>query len=317
MKEFVLNNIDSKYSLELYKKIKKKFKVINILNSRSKVLKAVVKCKYLISGGRIKIDREIIDAAKNLKLVISPSTGTDHLDLDYLKVKKIKVVHIAKNYKLLNKFSATSELSFALLLSLLRDLNVASEQVGQGNWPRDKFIGYQLKQKTLGILGLGRLGKMSARIGIGFDMKIIAHDIDKKKMHKVKMVGLNKLFKTSDVIFIHIHLNKKTENLVNYNLMKKMKKNSYLINTSRGKIINEKDLIKALNKKIFLGAGIDVLDGEWLGKKNLQKHILVKYSKKNKNLLITPHIGGSTIESIKIARDYAYDYLLKYSKKKQ
>ena len=316
MKEFVLNNIDPKYSLDSYKKIKKKFNVITILNSKKKILKAIVKCKYFISGGRIKIDKKLIDVAKNLKLILSPSTGTDHLDLDYLKLKKIKVVHIAKNYKLLSKFSATSELSFALLLSLIRDLNTASEQVGLGNWPRDKFVGYQLKGKTLGILGLGRLGKMSARIGIGFDMKIIAHDIKKKKMRKVQMVGLNKLFKTADIIFIHIHLNRKTENLVNYDLMKKMKKKAYLINTSRGKIINEKDLVKALRNKIFLGAGIDVLDGEWLSKTDLKKHILVKYSKENKNLFITPHIGGSTEESIKIARDHVFAQLLKYSKKK-
>jgi len=142
-------------------------------------------------------------------------------------------------------------------------------------------------------------------------MKVVAHDNKKKKVKGVKNVTLNKLLKISDVIFIHVHLNNLTENMINLKALKKMKKNTILINTSRGKIINEKDLLYALKKKLIAGAGLDVIDGEWLEKKKLSKHPLIKYSKISNNLIISAHIGGSTHESIKMARDYIFNYLLR------
>ena len=134
-------------------------------------------------------------------------------------------------------------------------------------------------------------------------MKVIANDIRKIKSTKnIKMVNLDKLAQSSDVVTLHLHLNKNTENLINTDFFKKMKVNSIIINTSRGKIINENALLEALKNKRILGAGLDVIDGEWLLKKNRAKHPLIEYAKKNDNLLITPHIGGATKESIQNAR---------------
>lgn len=310
MKIKVLNTVDPIYSKIELNKLKKYCQIKTILNSRKDALRYSKDSKVIIAGGRIKIDKELINSAKYLKLVLSPSTGTDHLDLDNLRKKKIKVVHIAKKFGLINKFTATSELGFCLLLSIIRGMISSFNDAKKGIWSRDANVGFQLKDKTIGIIGLGRLGKISAKIANGFQMKVIAHDTKKIKVKGVKNVTLNKLLKISDVIFIHVHLNRSTENMINLKALKKMKKNAILINTSRGKIINEKDLLYALKKKLVAGAGLDVIDGEWLDKKKLSKHPLIKYSKANDNLIISAHIGGSTLESIKMARDYVFNYLL-------
>jgi phosphoglycerate dehydrogenase-like enzyme len=317
MKIKVLNTVDPFYSKAELEKLKKYCQIKTILNSRKEALKYARESKVILAGGRIKIDKELINNAKNLKLVLSPSTGTDHLDLDILRRKKIKVVHIARKFGLINKFTATSELSFCLLLSIIRKAVTSFNDAKKGIWSRDANVGFQLKDKTIGIIGLGRLGKISAKIANGFQMKVVAHDIKKIKLREVKNVTFNKLLKISDVIFVHVHLNKSTENLINLEAFKKMKKNTILINSSRGKIINEKDLLYALKNKLIAGAGLDVIDGEWLERKSLSQHPLIKYSKSYNNLMITAHIGGSTYESIKMARDYVFNYLLRSIQKKK
>ena len=317
MKIKVLNTVDPIYSKAELKKLKKFCEIKTELHSRKKALKYARDSKVILAGGRIEIDNEFLKNAKKLKLILSPSTGTDHLALSTIRKRKIKVLHIAKKFQLIKKFTATSELSFCLLLSILRKVFKSFNDVKKGIWSRDKNVGFQLKDKTIGILGLGRLGKISAKIASGFQMNVIAHDIKKAKVRGVKNVTFNELFKFSDVVFVHIHLNKSTENLINMEVLRKMKKNSILINASRGKIINEKDLLYALKNKIIAGAGLDVIDGEWLERKKLSKHPLIRYSKNHDNLIITAHIGGSTYESIKIARDYVFNHLLHLIKKKK
>ncbi len=315
MKIKVLNTVDPSYSTSKLKILKKYCFIKTILSSRPRAINFAKTSNIIIAGGRIKLDREFIENCKNLKLILSPSTGTDHLCLKTIKKNKIKLIHIGKNLKLINNFTATSEMSFALLLTLIRKIMPSVRDVNKGIWSRDKNSGFQLKNKTLGILGLGRLGKISAKIAKGFQMKILANDIKKIKYPGVKNVSFNNLFKNSDIIFLHVHLNSSTENLINKKVFKIMKRNAILINTCRGKIIKEKDLLSALKNKLISGAALDVIDGEWLSKKNLIRHPLIQYAKKNNNLIITPHIAGSTYESIKIARDYIFDLLLKFLKK--
>ena len=144
-------------------------------------------------------------------------------------------------------------------------------------------------------------------------MNVIANDIVKTKAN-IKFVSLNKLLKLSDFIFIHVHLTKNSLNLINKNNIKFMKRNSILINTSIGKIINEKDLLDALKNKKIRAAGLDVIDGEWLDRKKLLKHPLIRYMKNNNNLLIVPHIGGASVESIDGARIFIMKKIIKLLK---
>ena len=313
----VLSSVNLDFDDDILEILKKKVNLEFSINSKKKTLKKIVDADVYIASAAISLNKEDIRIAKNLKIILSPSTGTDHIDTNEVKKKNIKFFHIAKERKLLDSFTATSELVFGLILNLNRKIIPASIDAKKGKWSREKFSGFQLKDKTLGIIGLGRLGKITAKIANGFSMNVIGHDIKKKKLNNVKTVSLNYLFKKSDIISIHIHLNKNNEKFINKNNLSLMKKNSIMINTSRGKIINENDLKHFLVKNKNFNVGLDVIDGEWLANKKLLQHKLIRYSKNNKNLLIVPHIGGSTSESIYGARIFMIKKLLNLIKNKK
>ena len=297
----ILNTLDVSGVPEM-DRIFNKHQLINIKPERDIAIKEIVDSDAYLASAAIQIDEDFLKHANNLKIIGSPSTGTDHMDLNLIKNKGICCYDISKEFDLINSFTATSELVFTLLLSFIRKIIPASQDANNGIWAREKYSGVQLLNKTFGIIGLGRLGKISAKIAKGFGMNIIAYDTNEKNVNGVQMVDLDYLSRKSDFISIHVHLNSSTENLINLDLFKKMKETTIIINTSRGKIINEKDLILALKNNLISGACLDVIDGEWLTKKELYEHPLVKYSRINDNLLLTPHIGGATEESIYGAR---------------
>ena len=298
----ILNTLDVSDIPEFGYIFNKIGKLINIEADRNKVLKEIIDADVYLASASIKIDDEFLNNAHKLKVIGSPSTGTDHMNLELVNNKGIVCFDISKEFELINSFTATSELVFTLLLALLRKLVTAIGDTEKGIWSREKHSGLQLYGKNFGIIGLGRLGNISARIAKGFGMNVLAYDINDKNKKNIKMVDLNTLAKESDFVSIHVHLNETTEGMINKNFFSKMKSSAIIINTSRGKIINETDLLDALNKKLIAAAGLDVIDGEWLSKNELYNHPLIKYSRHNNNLLITPHIGGSTKESIKGAR---------------
>ncbi len=310
-----LNTLDIS-NIKNFNNIFKKVSVIkNIKPDREKVLKEIKEADAYLASASIQIDKEFLIKAENLKVIGSPSTGVDHMNINLIKKKKIKCFDISKEFKLINSFTATSELAFGLILALNRKIVSSSMEASTGKWGREHYQGNQLYGKTLGIIGLGRLGKISARIGKGFGMKVIANDIKNISFNKIKLVSLKKLAVLSDIILIHVHLNKETENLIDKNFFNQMKKNAIIINTARGKIINEKDLLNALRRKKIAGAGLDVIDGEWLTDDKRSEHDLIKYTKKNSNLIITPHIGGSTKESIEDSRIFMAKKIVSYLKK--
>lgn len=308
----ILSSIDLSMIGKELSFLKKKANLKYSLKSKNQTYKKIKNAKIYIASAKVKVDKKFLQNSNKLKLILSPSTGTDHLNMEEIKRRKIKCIHIAKERKLLNTFTATSELVFALLLMMNRSLVKNYFSAISGNWIRDKYPAVQLYNKTLGIIGLGRLGKITAKIGNGFGMKILGHDVNKKiRLNKVKNVSLANLLTKSDVISIHIHLNKKNENFINRKKILMMKNDAILINTSRGKIINEKDLLYFLKLRKKFKVALDVIDGEWLSKKKLKKHKLIQYAKKNQNLVIVPHIGGATKESIYGARSFIINKLKK------
>ena len=311
MKPVLLSSLDINCTGRILNKLKKNFKTIVITNSSLKFDKFISTCDIYLASAAIRVDKDFLKKATKLKVILSPSTGVDHLDINEIRKKNIKLITITKEIKLLETFSATSEIAFALILNLYRNIIPANKSALNGIWAREKFSGRQLLGKTIGILGLGRLGAITARIALGFGMKVVAYDIKKKNIKGVKMLSMNKLFKMSDIVSVHVHLNSKTAGLIDRKFLTAMKKNSILINTSRGAIINDKDLLYVLKRKIIAGAGLDIINGEWLSKKELLEHKLINYAQKNNNLIILPHIGGSTIESIEGARIFICNKLLK------
>ena len=239
------------------------------------------------------IGRELIDCAKNLKAISTYSVGFDHIDTEYAKKRKIRVGYTPEVLT-----GATADLAFSLMLDLMRRVSEGDRTIRNGKWKEIygayDYVGTDLQDKTLGIFGMGRIGSALAKRAKSFDMNIIYHNRNKVSKTKEKTLGVKyvtfeKLLAQSDVISIHVPHSKQTDQLFDKKILKKMKNSSFLINTARGKIINENHLIEALKNRIIAGAGLDVFESEPIGK----RHPLTKID----NVVLAPHIGSSTKET--------------------
>jgi D-3-phosphoglycerate dehydrogenase / 2-oxoglutarate reductase len=298
----ILNSLDLSGAPEAATALSAVGNLVNVEPERDLVLASLEDIDAYLASVKIRVDKEFLDLSPKLKLIGSPHTGTDHMDLEEIQRRGIELFTISKETRLLEEFTATSELTFGLLLSLIRKIPQASEATKRGDWARENFSGFQLFGKTLGILGLGRLGKISARIGNGFGMNVIAHDVADVQAENVEMVDFHTLLLKSDVVSVHIHLDENTRGIVGSSAFSLMKPGAIILNSSRGAIIDEDALLNSLNSGHLGGAGLDVIDGEWLSSEELREHPLVAFARQNDNLLIVPHIGGSTTESIYGAR---------------
>lgn len=245
------------------------------------------------------LDKEVLENT-NIKVINTCSTGTNHIDKDYCKLKNIDIWSLTTDYELINDLPSTSELAFGLMLSLLRNIPQSFNSVKKYEWDYERFIGRQVKGLSLGIIGFGRLGKIMAHFGYSFGMTVYIYDpyVSKKDILTInpvyKRVELEELCRQSDVISLHVHVTDRTRQMVNYDFIEKMKENSYLINTSRGEIVNENDIIDYLKNGKLSGYGTDVIEHEF---SNIHESKLIKEAKKNKyNIIITPHVGGMSIE---------------------
>ncbi|MEA1950397.1 MAG: NAD(P)-dependent oxidoreductase [Planctomycetota bacterium] len=243
----------------------------------------------------VRLTAALLEKAPRLKAVTTPSTGTDHLDLQAAAERDIAILSLKSDRELLDRITATAELTWALLLACARHIRAATEAANRGHWARDVYRGHQLAYKTFGILGCGRLGSIVAQYANAFRMKVIAHDPYVDAVPGVEMVGFDELLLRADVFSIHVHLNDQTRGLIDRDALAKMKPGAILLNTSRGAIVDEAAMIDALDSGHLSAAGVDVIDGEWLD--DLTDHPLLSYARSHENLVVTPHIGGVTYES--------------------
>lgn len=264
----------------------------------------------------IPLSGELMLTAPRLKIIATASTGTDHLDLITAQELNIDVLSIKNDIDFLNTITATAEQSWGLLLGLIRKIPWAFNDICcYGKWERERFRGHMLVGKTLGVLGYGRLGRMVADYGLAFGMKVIVCDIKESVVpNNIEKVDIQTLFSRSEVISIHIHLNDSTRHLINHKLIDLMKKNAVIINTSRGAIIDESALLKALNNHQIAGAGLDVLEGELNGV--IAHHPLVEYARIHDNLLISPHVGGAAYEAQLLTYKFVIEKILNKIKSK-
>ena len=283
--EFALKELKRRYQIEVH--------AGKIPIPQTKLRSKIKEIDGLICFPYDKINKTTIDLAKNLKVISTYSVGFDHIDTKYAKKKKIRVGYTPEVLT-----DATADLTFSLLLDLLRRVSEGDRTIRDGKWKviygAFDYVGLDLQGKTLGILGLGRIGGTLAKRAKAFDMKLIYHNRKrvsktKEKTLGVKYVSFEKLITQSDVVSIHVPHTKETNHMFDMKIFRKMKKSVFLINTSRGKIVNEKDLVMALKKKIIAGAGLDVFEAEPISK----KHPLVKLQ----NIVLAPHIGSSTKET--------------------
>jgi D-3-phosphoglycerate dehydrogenase len=289
--------------------------VIEIPAEHASLSKEISIADAYISSLQVRIDQQILKNATRLQIIATPSTGLDHIDVDYATQHGIKILSLKDDIAFLESITATAELAWALILSVIRRLPWAFDAVKDGKWARDRFRGMQLSGKTLGIIGYGRLGKMMKEIALGFRMRVIAYDIRHLQTEPdVEKVGLDQLLLESDIVTIHVHLNEKNRGMIGSSQMRKMKTGAVLINTSRGALIDENALLDALQGGYIGGAGLDVIHGEW--KKNLRDHPLIEYARKHENLVLTPHIGGVTVDSQQMAYQRIIEKLINFLKHK-
>ena len=258
--------------------------------------KHLPKSDAYFAGLKVRLTGDLIAASPRLRAVATPSTGLDHLDLPALKQRGIALISLKDETEFLGGITATAELAWALLLAVVRKLPWAFDAAKQGVWARDRYRGHQISHKTLGILGYGRLGRIVAEYGQAFRMRVIAHDHrPASPAPSVQMVDFDALLRESDFLSVHIHLTPENTGLLDQQAFAKMKPGAVLINTSRGAIVQEADLVQALESGRLGGAGLDVIHGEW--NENLADHPLIRYARTHENLVISPHVGGVTFES--------------------
>ena len=244
-----------------------------------------------------QVDREVLDHGPRLKAIVSATTGLDHIDTAFAGEKGIAVLSLRGETEFLRSVPATAELTWALLLALVRNLPGAFQSVLNGEWNRDRFKGHDLAGKRLGILGLGRIGEKVARYGLAFGMKVIAYDPFRSGwMDGVeKAATLPDLLAQSDVLSVHIPLNEQTVRLVTAAELACLPAGAVLVNTSRGPVLAEPALLAALESGRLAGAALDVLAGERAAP---AQSPLLAYARTHSNLVLTPHIGGATYESM-------------------
>jgi D-3-phosphoglycerate dehydrogenase len=251
----------------------------------------------LVMRERTPITKNIIKNLKKLKLIITSGMRNKSIDLLAAKEKNVLICGTDSNS------NSTAELTWALILGLARNVREESENMYQGYW--QSTLGYDLKGKTLGIIGLGKIGSQVAKVGIAFGMNVISWSENLKlsvaKNNQVLAVTKEELLEKSDFVTIHLVLSDRTKNLITKKDLELMKETAFLINTSRGPIVNEFDLVESLEKNIIAGVGLDVYDIEPLPENHKLRFL--------PNALLLPHLGYVTKENYEIFYSQMFENL--------
>lgn len=253
-----------------------------------------------------RVDRALLEAAGKLRFVVTAATGLDHVDLEAAKAHNVEVLSLQGEQDFLDSIKATAEHTWALLLALARRIPAATASVVNGRWNRDALIGSELRGRTIGIVGYGRLGRMVGRFATAFEMHVCACDpAPRSNGDEVRFLPFEALLQQSDVVSLHLPLTHATRGLVGPRQLELMKRGAWLINTSRGGVVDESALLAALEAGRLGGAALDVLVNEdsrsaaWL-----EGHPLVAYASRHDNLLLTPHLGGATREAMAATEEF-------------
>ncbi len=264
--------------------------------TREEIKNQIAQYHALVVRSKTLIDREILSIAKNLKIIARYGAGIEGIDINYCKQKGIKVLNAPEGNR-----NAVAEHTLGLLLALTNKICKSAQEVKNGIWNRNANWGNELEGKTVGIIGYGNTGSTFAKKLIGFDVNIIAYDKYKTNFgnNYVKEVDLTTIFNYTDILSLHIPLTEETNQMANISFFNKFKKPIIFLNTSRGQIVNTKNLITAIENKQIIAAGLDVLEYE----KNTFEELFSSQNEtldkllKLENVIITPHIAGWSNQS--------------------
>ncbi len=268
------------------------------------VLKVIAEYTGLIINSKISADVQLIDLGVRLKFIGRLGAGLEVIDQAYASVKGIKCFNTPEG-----NCDAVAEHAIGMLLGLMNHINRADAQVRKGQWNREPNRGVELGGKTIGIIGYGNTGTAFAKRLAGFDVRILAYDKYKSGFGTgtIEETRLDTIYEYADIVSLHVQLTNETKYLVNKKFIKQFNRPFYLINTSRGKVVNTEDLLWGIEQGLILGAALDVLENEKLD--SFSKTELIQFERlcSLDNVLLTPHIAGWTKESKeKIAKAMAY-----------
>ena len=259
---------------------------------------AVGDCDVLWVRLRNYIGAEVMDAAPRLKWIVSPTTGLNHIDLKAAEKRGIRILSLRGQTDFLKEIRATAELSIGLMLALLRRIPAAAWDVREGGWNRDRFQGRELHGQDVGLVGLGRLGHLVAGYLLAFGSRVRACDSRPEvfDLPGVERVSLEELLATSRLVSLHASYAPRNERFFDAACFERMPRGSWFVNTARGELVDETALLAALKSGHLAGAAVDVLAAE--SSLNLSEHPLVAFARADDRLILTPHIGGCTRESM-------------------
>jgi len=272
--------------VELLKK--EGFEVVDLSNlPKEELPNHVADLDAIIVRSATKVRKEIIDAAKNLKVIGRAGVGLDNIDVEYAKSKGIKVINTPGATSI-----SVAELTIGLLLAVMRKIAYADREMRNGAWPKKKCKGIEMYGKTLGIIGIGRIGREVAKRAKAFGMRVIYYDVYRPDGATERELGiefreLDTLISEADVITLHVPLVSQTKHLINRERIAKMKDGAIIINAARGGIVDEEALYEALKSGKLYGAALDVYENEPLKESKLFEL---------DNIVLTPHIGAQAKE---------------------
>lgn len=262
--------------------------------TRAEIIQVIAPFEVLVVRTKTQINKEIIDAAPNLKIIARAGSGLDNIDLDYAQQKDIQCFNAGEA-----NADAVGEHTLGMLLALLRNIAIADLEVRNKIWDRAGNRGYELNGKTIGIIGYGNTGKAFAKKLAGFDVHILAYDkyLNNYSDKNAQEATLEQIFNHADVLSLHIPLTFETKNWVNGQFLARFKKNIYLLNMCRGEVLNMAETIEFINEGRIIGACFDVLENENLKTLSNPQQKEFDYLINNKKVLLSPHIAGWTFES--------------------
>lgn len=256
-----------------------------------------------------QLTKEVLEKFTKLKMIVTRSTGYDHIDINYCKEKGIVVTNVPAY-----GVHTIAEHTFSLLLALTRKIVPSVERTRKGDFSLDGLQGIELYQKTLGVIGAGHIGSVVIDIAKGFGMNILVysrHPEEKQSDELIKYVGMDELLANSDVVTLHVPLTPETRHLINMDNITKFKKGAILINAARGAIVETQAIVDAIEKGIFRGVGLDVLEeecdlreerellsSEFLAKCDLKTQLLNHILLNSENVIVTPHNAFNSHEAV-------------------
>ena len=283
------------FSPEVVRHLRQWFEVVMHPCQQNELKEVLEECDIFWFRLGFQIHADLFSEKTRCRILATPVTGIDHIDESACRKNGIRIICLRGEKEFLKEVRATAEMTIGLTLALLRNLAPASIDVQNGFWRRDLFRGREIYKKTVGIVGVGRLGKITAEYFKAMGAKVIGYDIHDDLPDWMPLVpSLEILIKNADIVSLHVSYNQSTHHLFDQHIFNFFDEHKILVNTSRGGLIDEDALLSALQNNRIGGAALDVIQRE----AEVNEHFpIVQYAKNHSNLLIVPHIGGNTYES--------------------